>query len=351
MKDQDPIMIQYKDVVVKYQDQQALKGINLSIPRGKVTVLIGPSGCGKSTTLRSLNRLVPIQSGSIFLQGRPIEEYEKTNLRRGMGYAIQNVGLIPHFTVLENILLVPRLLGWEQERKRARGQELLSLIGLDPAVYGGKFPQELSGGEAQRVGVARALGADPPLLLLDEPFGAVDPLKREELQDEFVRIQRRLKKTVLFVTHDLDEALRLADYLVIMKEGQILQADSPKNILQNPSQNFVSDFLGPDRAIKGLILYTADQVMSPAPQGPVSSWKGPSLSTWLNPEPWKFKEEKRGKDIPKSQLIFPHSSVKEIMARLLTLGLQALPVVNEDGGLMGEVSFQKIGELNHHGDD
>lgn len=235
-------MIEYKNITKYYGSVPALKEVDLTLPTGAITMLLGPSGCGKSTMLKLSNRLVEPDQGTITLDGRDIREMPVESLRRNMGYAIQGIGLFPHMTVGENIGTVPRLNRWEPERIRHRVEELLDLVGL-PGAYRDKYPHQLSGGEAQRVGVARALGADPDVLLMDEPFGALDPVNRKRLQREFLRIQRRLKKTVLFVTHDVNEAATLADQLVIMKDGRICGAASPETIAQSGDPDIVG-FLG-----------------------------------------------------------------------------------------------------------
>lgn len=347
------------NITVRYGDTIALRGVTLHIPANRVTVLIGPSGCGKSTTLRCLNALVKPVSGHIEYHDLPTQALGETDLRRSMGYAIQSVGLMPHMTVEENVDLVPKLLGWKKNTRAERVSKLLTLVRMDPDVYRNKYPDELSGGEAQRVGVARALGADPPVLLMDEPFGAVDPLTREQLQDEFIRIQRQLKKTVVFVTHDIDEAVRLADYLVIMKDGNIVQADSPEQILANPADSFVERFLGPDRSLKRLTLFTADRCMDKAVSIRESEdrkdWKDDkSCCHWVvdkdgfpvSGHAWiqgKFVERQINRE---THTVQTYTSLKECMSTILSLGLSAAPVVDDDGHLCGEVRFETIQRIS-----
>lgn len=247
-----------------YGQQRALNGASLEVAPGMCMVLLGPSGCGKSTLLKSINRLVPLDSGDILLNGRSVVEIEPTALRRQMGYGIQGVGLFPHYTVADNIAVVPRLLKWPEPRISERISELLALAGL-PEAYRSKYPSELSGGEAQRVGVLRALAADPPILLMDEPFGAVDPLTREKLQQAFMAIQRQLKKTVIFVTHDVSEAVMLADRIAVMAEGRIVACEAPKGHLGPQSPDFVRSFLGHEYPLSLLGRYTL---------GDFLAWKG-----------------------------------------------------------------------------
>jgi len=256
-------VISLRSVTKHYEgaERAAVDSFTLDVPDGEVVILIGPSGCGKSTTLRMINRLIEPDDGEITLDGVDVRTLPLDGLRRGIGYAIQGVGLFPHWTVHENIGTVPWLLGWEQSRIDSRVCELLTLVGLDPGTYDGAYPDELSGGEAQRVGVARALAADPPVLLMDEPFGAVDPLTRDRLQREFLAIQRRLRKTVVFVTHDIDEAVRLGDRIAIMREGRLVQYDTPERVLAYPADQFVAGFVGSERALKRLSLGTVASVM------------------------------------------------------------------------------------------
>jgi osmoprotectant transport system ATP-binding protein len=221
----------------------ALDGLTLSVAAGEVLVLLGTSGSGKTTALKTLNRLVPIDGGRVTVLGRDVETWDPIALRRSIGYVIQEVGLLPHLTVAENVGIVPRLLGWEPARRDARTRELLHLLGLDPDRFGGMRPRQLSGGERQRAGLARALAADPPLLLMDEPFGALDPLTRRRLQDEFKSLQRRLGKTVVLVTHDVPEALRLGDRVAVMHAGRVVQEGTPAQIRDQPRAGFVQDFL------------------------------------------------------------------------------------------------------------
>ncbi len=233
----------------------AVNDLSLSVPAGKICVLVGPSGCGKTTTLKMVNRLIEPTSGDILIDGRAVLEEEVTTLRRRIGYVIQQTGLFPHLTIGDNVAVVPRLLGWPKERQRQRRDELLALVGLEPGAYRDRYPAQLSGGERQRVGVARALAADPPVMLMDEPFGAVDPIVRERLQNEFLRLQEELAKTILFVTHDIDEAIKMGDLVAVMQLGGMLaQFGPPDEILAHPASDFVARFVGADRALKRLSL-------------------------------------------------------------------------------------------------
>jgi osmoprotectant transport system ATP-binding protein len=236
------------------------------VPAGEICVLVGPSGGGKTTALKLVNRLIPLTSGDIRIDGTSILEHDLTELRRSIGYVIQQVGLFPHMTVEANIGTVPRLLGWERRRIRERVAELLELVGLDPDQDRRRFPAELSGGQRQRVGLARALAANPALMLMDEPFGAIDPIVRARLQDEFLRLQQELRKTVVFVTHDVDEAIKIGDRIAILRQGGVLaQYDTPQQILDHPIDDFVADFVGRDRALKALSLRTLGELeLAPA---------------------------------------------------------------------------------------
>jgi len=255
-------MIELKNLTKKYDDSTAVDDISLRIENGDFCVLIGPSGCGKSTTLKMINRLVEPTAGEIITNGVNVLDQSPEILRRGIGYVIQSVGLFPHMTVKDNISVVPKLLKWDAEKIDKQVKELLDLVELS-SEYAEKYPHQLSGGEAQRVGVARALAADADILLMDEPFGALDPVTREVLQKELLRIQKKLKKTVVFVTHDIDEAVRLATKIAIMRDGKIVQYDTPENILNAPADEFISDFIGKDRALKNLTRVFVRDVIEP----------------------------------------------------------------------------------------
>ncbi len=250
---EDP-MIRFDSAAKRYGDGTvAVHDLSLSVRQGELVVLVGPSGCGKTTTMKMVNRLVEPSGGQIFVDGRDIMAVDPVELRRGMGYVIQNVGLFPHRTIDENVATVPELVGWPAQRRRERARELLELVGLDPAVHGPRYPHQLSGGQRQRVGVARALAVDPPVLLMDEPFSAVDPVVRAQLQDEFLRLQAEVHKTILFVTHDIEEAVRLGDRIAVMAQGGHLeQYDTPAAILGSPATPFVAGFVGADRGLKRL---------------------------------------------------------------------------------------------------
>ncbi|MFC9140825.1 ABC transporter ATP-binding protein [Streptomyces bacillaris] len=246
-------MIRFEHVTKRYADgTTAVDDLSFEVAEGELVTLVGPSGCGKTTTMKMVNRLIEPTEGTIFLDGDDISAIDPVELRRRIGYVIQQVGLFPHKTVLENTATVPHLLGWKRGKGRARAAELLDLVGLDPSVYGDRYPEQLSGGQRQRVGVARALAADPPVLLMDEPFGAVDPVVRERLQNEFLKLQAQVRKTVLFVTHDIEEAVRLGDRIAVYGHGRIEQFDSPATVLGAPATPYVADFVGADRGLKRL---------------------------------------------------------------------------------------------------
>ena len=250
-------MIEFRGVSKTYpgSDRPVVNDLSFEVPEGEICVLVGPSGCGKTTSMRMVNRLIEPTEGEILIDGEPNTAMSGTQLRRKIGYAIQQIGLFPHRTIAENIATVPGLLGWEKGRIRSRVDELLELVGLDPDDYRDRYPAELSGGQQQRVGVARAMAADPPIMLMDEPFGAVDPITRERLQDEFLRIQEDIKKTIVFVTHDIDEAIKMGDKIAILKQGGFLaQYETPEEILANPNSEFVASFVGNDRILKRLSL-------------------------------------------------------------------------------------------------
>jgi osmoprotectant transport system ATP-binding protein len=248
--------VRYEGATKRYGDSgaPAVDHLTLEVPAGEICVLVGPSGCGKTTAMRMVNRMVEISEGDILIGGESVREREPARLRREVGYVIQETGLFPHRTIAENIGAVPQLLGWKRDRTRARTAELLALIGLDPEL-GERYPAQLSGGQQQRVGVARALAADPLVMLMDEPFGAIDPINRERLQNEFLRLQAEIRKTVLFVTHDIDEAIKMGDRIAIMREGgRVQQYGTPAELLMAPATEFVEDFVGADRALKRLAL-------------------------------------------------------------------------------------------------
>ena len=269
--------------------QPAVDDLSLTIPAGDICVLVGPSGGGKTTAMKLVNRLIPITEGDIRIDGRSIGSLDETELRRGIGYVIQQIGLFPHMTVAGNIGTVPRLLGWDRQRIDARVRELLDLVGLDADGDRERYPAQLSGGQRQRVGLARALAADPPLMLMDEPFGAIDPITRERLQDEFLRLHREIRKTVIFVTHDIDEAIKMGDRIAILAEGgRLAQYDTPDQILAEPANEFVARFVGNDRGLKRLSLATLEDLeLEPitngasGPRAPVQTSLRDALSIML----------------------------------------------------------------------
>src|SRR5690242_7397889 len=254
--------VRYQEATKRYGSSStpAVDKLTLEVPAGEICVLVGPSGCGKTTAMRMVNRTVEMSSGDILIGGESVRSRDAARLRREIGYVIQQIGLFPHRTISDNIGAVPQLLGWRKEQIRARSAELLELIGLDPEL-GDRYPAQLSGGQQQRVGVARALAADPLVMLMDEPFGAIDPINRERLQNEFLRLQAEIRKTVLFVTHDIDEAIKMGDRIAVMREGgRVAQYATPAELLMEPADEFVEDFVGADRALKRLALMRVSDI-------------------------------------------------------------------------------------------
>lgn len=235
--------------------------VSMEVPEGEICVLLGPSGCGKTTTLKMINGLIPKTNGKIYVAGRDTDELNPVELRRSIGYVIQQIGLFPNMTIQDNICVVPDLLKWDKSKSRKRAAELLELVNLDPGIFLNRYPKELSGGQQQRVGVIRALAADPPVLLMDEPFGAIDPINRAVIQDEFLKMQKEIRKTIAFVSHDIDEAIKMADKIAIFRDGKLEQYDSPDDLLARPANDFIASFLGSDRTLKRLSLLTVADVM------------------------------------------------------------------------------------------
>ncbi|OXS75159.1 ABC transporter ATP-binding protein [Domibacillus enclensis] len=259
-------MIEFNEVSKKYPDGfEALKKINLKVEAGELFVLIGPSGCGKTTTMKMINRLIDPSSGTITIDGKNISKINPVQLRRDIGYVIQQIGLMPHMTIKENVGLVPKLKKWEETKYSEKVTELMHLVGLDPAVFGDRYPSELSGGQQQRIGVIRAMAAEPNIILMDEPFSALDPISREQLQDELVRLQSEIKKTIVFVTHDMDEALKIADRICIMQGGEVVQLDTPERILRHPANDFVRQFIGEDRMQQDTMSLPALELLMTSP--------------------------------------------------------------------------------------
>jgi osmoprotectant transport system ATP-binding protein len=292
--------------------QHAVNNLDLTIETGTTVAMIGPSGCGKTTTMRMINQLETPTRGRILVDGRDISKIDQKELRRGIGYVIQQVGLFPHMTIARNVATVPRLLGWDRKRTDQRVDELLDLVGLEPAIMRQRLPHELSGGQRQRVGFARALAADPKIMLMDEPFGAIDPITRVRLQDEFREILRKVRKTVVLVTHDLDEAIKMGDRIAIMRDGRLLQYDTPQEILARPANDFIESFLGPDRAIKRLNLIPITAIMTA-------------------PEP-----SQGNASVP------PDTSIHQALAMMLSNDIPGLQIKGADGVVIGYVGRNTI---------
>ncbi len=293
----------------------AVDRVSFEVGEGETCVLLGPSGCGKTTTLRMINRLVRPTAGKIFIGGRDTDAVDPVELRRSIGYVIQQIGLFPNMTVAENIGVVPRLLSWSAPKRRKRAEELLAMLALEPSHFLDRYPNELSGGQAQRVGVARALAVDPPVLLMDEPFAALDPVNREAIQDEFLRMQRTLRKTILFVSHDIDEAVKMADRIAIFRAGRLEQFAAPDDMLAHPADAFVAGFVGRDRTLKRLRLIRVREVMVPAAGGDSS---------------------------PADPAVSPDDDLRGVAAILLERGVDTIRCVDANGQLVGRVTREAL---------
>lgn len=305
-----------QDVTKTYHGQAgpAVDSFSMDIAPGELIMFVGPSGCGKTTTMKMINRIIEPTSGSITIDGEDILSLNPNELRRRIGYVIQQIGLFPHMTIAENISVVPRLLGWDKRKTQSRVEELLSVVELDPRTYASRYPRQLSGGQQQRVGVARALAADPPVMLMDEPFGATDPITREKLQSEFLRLQEKMSKTIVFVTHDFDEAVRLGDRIAVLSErSQIEQFDTPANILANPANDYVSQFVGHGAALKRLGLIPVQQ----ATLGPNVAVRG-AIQVSVN------------------------DSLRNALDSLVLSGGSPVAVVNEQGQVVGSIDIERI---------
>jgi osmoprotectant transport system ATP-binding protein len=345
----------------------AVEDLSLEIPAGTVCVLVGPSGCGKTTSLKMVNRLIEPTSGRILIGDTDVAQQDVIELRRGIGYVIQQVGLFPHQTVGQNVATVPRLLGWDESRRRARAAELLELVGLDPASYADRYPAALSGGERQRVGVARALAADPPVLLMDEPFGAVDPIVRERLQNELLRLQERIAKTILFVTHDIDEAIKMGDLVAVMQlGGHLAQFGTPDEILARPASDFVARFVGADRGLKRLALTRVDDLaLQPVTTARLGSDAADArLRAMADPFPYLLVVDDRDRPLewlsaaalqgagavvatggmPATPVFDRYTTLKDALSMLLATDVQAGIVTDDAGAVRGLVTADMIGE-------
>ena len=312
--------IVFDHVTKRYEgrDQAAVENLSLTIPAGEICVLVGPSGAGKTTAMKLVNRLIELDEGDIRIDGTSIRDQDVVELRRGIGYVIQQVGLFPHMTIAENIATVPRLLGWPKARTTERTSELLELVGLD-SDYAGRYPAQLSGGQRQRVGLARALAVDPPLMLMDEPFGALDPITRDRLQLEFLRLHEEVRRTVIFVTHDIDEAIKLGDRIAILREGgHLAQYDTPDRILAHPADEFVERFVGADRGLKRLALRRLEEIELEPLNGtpPADAPRAPGSTT-----------------------------LRDALSLMMSEGADPLVVVDSGGTPIGLLSVARVGRV------
>jgi osmoprotectant transport system ATP-binding protein len=363
--------LELRNVSKRYpgQDSAAVEELSLTVPAGHICVLVGPSGCGKTTLMRMINRMIEPSSGDILLDGKSVRDRSPSQLRREIGYAIQQIGLFPHLKIKDNIAVVPKLLGWDSQRIAARVDELLELVQLDPHDTRDRYPSQLSGGQQQRVGVARALAADPPLMLMDEPFGAIDPINRERLQNEFLRLQSEIRKTVVFVTHDIDEAIKMGDKIAVLKRGGVLaQYATPAELLSFPADDFVKDFVGADRALKRLALQRVRDI---------DLWKGATARVgepvaevreklrdadldipllvdddgkpvgWLSQKALMGERVERELRSPAEPIVELDDILRDALSDMLEAETQYAPVVDARGGVAGLLSIEVIGHVLH----
>ncbi|UJA20800.1 ABC transporter ATP-binding protein [Thermoleophilia bacterium SCSIO 60948] len=360
------------DVEKRYpgQTDPAIEKLSLKVEAGEICVLVGPSGCGKTTAMRLINRMIEPTGGDILIDGQSVSDRSTSELRRHIGYAIQRIGLFPHITIADNIATVPKLLDWDKSRIDKRVPELLELVGLDPEEMSHRYPAQLSGGQQQRVGVARALAADPPLLLMDEPFGAVDPINRERLQNEFLRLQSQLRKTIVFVTHDIDEAIKMGDRIAVLRKGgKLAQYANPAELLTYPEDKFVEDFVGADRSLKRLALQRVRDI---------DLWKVAELregertedvrrkladsdldfalmlDEQRRPKRWVLEDDLQGERVAADAgspadrpLIELDDILRDALAELLSGAVQYAPVVDANGAVTGVLSLEVIGTFLH----
>ncbi|MFB1097617.1 MULTISPECIES: ABC transporter ATP-binding protein [Terribacillus] len=316
-------MIHFNDVTKVYNGNvKAIENMNFTVEDGELVIMLGPSGCGKTTLLRMVNQLESITDGDIMLNGKSVRHSNKIEMRRNIGYVIQSNGLFPNMNIEDNAMIVPNLLGWDRKKMRDRFNMLMELVGLKPDEYRKRYPHELSGGQQQRVGVARALAADPPVMLMDEPFGALDPIIRTHLQEEFLQIQKELKKTILFVSHDIDEAVKMADKIALLKGGKMMQYAEPAKMLNKPANSFVAEFVGQDRVLKSMSLYTVKDLADAITLKPVM-------------------------ESPDSQDINENLSLRVAISKILNQEADQLIVENDNGTRKGSITLDLIEQFLH----
>jgi osmoprotectant transport system ATP-binding protein len=366
----DAATLEFRNATKRYagRNDPAVESLSLEVPAGEICVLVGPSGCGKTTAMRMVNRMIDITEGDILVDGKSVKERNPAELRRDIGYAIQQIGLFPHLTIAGNIATVPRLLGWDKQRISARIDELLELVSLDPETRD-RYPGQLSGGQRQRVGVARALAVDPPLMLMDEPFGAIDPINRERLQNEFLRLQKEIRKTIVFVTHDIDEAIKMGDRIAIMKQGgHLAQYASPAELLTYPADRFVEDFVGADRALKRLALqrvrdidlWTAATVRAGEPVAEARAKVADAdvdipllVDDKGHPKGWLSERALQGERVreelrsPAEPVVELDDVLRDALSDLLETETRYGPVVDQDGCVAGILSIEVIEHTLH----